>query len=217
MTYQCTINLKRAIDWQRGSAEKLNQLLQLKQDWYESNYCDFWNSWVNDVFNLDTANEFGLSVWSIILDVPIFDGVEKSPTNYPAIFYGEFRKNYTRGNFGKNGSPVDSLTIEQKRIMLKLKAFILNSRMTTPSINKKLSELFGVGEVYVLDNLNMTYDYVVNDSNNTFFVNILSEFDLLPRPNSVRVKVNTKSNPTPFKFGSLRPNFGRGNFHLGFK
>lgn len=217
MTYQCTIDLMRAIDWQRGSADKLNQLIQLKQEWYESNHCGFWNDWVTDVFNLDTANEFGLSVWSVILDVPIFDGVEKSPSDYPAIFFGDTRKNYSRGNFGINGSIVDSLTLEQKRIMLKLKAFVLNSRMTTPNINKKLASLFGAGELYVLDNLDMTYDYIVNDTANTYFVTILKYYDLLPRPNSVKVNVKIKSDPTPFKYGNLRKNFGRGNFHLGLK
>ena len=217
MTYQCTIDLMRAIDWQRGSADKLNQLIQLKQEWYEQNHCGFWNNWVADVFNLDTANEFGLSVWSVILDVPIFDGVEKSPPNYPAIFFGDTRKNYSRGNFGINGSIVDSLTLEQKRIMLKLKAFILNSRMTTPNINKKLASLFGAGELYVLDNLDMSYSYVINDTANTYFVTILKYYDLLPRPNSVKINISIKSDPTPFKFGNLRKNFGRGNFYLGLK
>ena len=51
MTYKCEIDLSSAIDWQRGSAEKLNKLIELKQAWYDKNHCDFWNDWVEDVFD----------------------------------------------------------------------------------------------------------------------------------------------------------------------
>lgn len=186
MTYKCSIDLYRSIDWQRGSAEKLNELVRLKQEWYNLNYCNFWNDWVVDVFNLNTANEFGLSVWSVILDVPIFDDSERSPPDYPAIHFGSFRKNFDHGNFGKNASLVDSLTVEQKRIMLKLKAFIINMRGTTPEINRFLDSLFGDGKFYVIDNFDMTYTYIVNDYELSTYIYIIEDYDLLPRPACVR-------------------------------
>ncbi len=218
MTYECKIDLKRSIDWQRGSAEKLNKLIQLKQDWYYRNHCEFWNNWVVDVFDLRTANEFGLSVWSIILDVPLFDMSEKSPSDYPAIFFGQFRKNFGRGNFGKNASTIDSLTVDQKRIMLQLKAFILNMRSSTAEINRKLAQLFGARNVYALDNLDMTYTYIINDPQLKSFIEVIRDYDLLPRPNCVNITdVVIGSNATPFEFGNKRENLGRGNFHIGLK
>lgn len=189
MTYKCEIDLKKAIDWQRGSAENLNKLIELKQAWYKSNHCDFWNDWVVDVFDLRTASLFGLSVWSVILDLPIFDNSEKSPTDYPAIFFGEERKNFNHGNFGKNASRVDSLSVEQKRIMLQLKAFILNMRSTTPEINRKLEQLFGAGQIYVLDNLDMTYTYVIANPVLISFTDVLRAYDLLPRPSCVNYNI----------------------------
>ncbi len=218
MTYECKIDLNRSIDWQRGSAEKINKLIQLKQAWYERNHCEFWNNWVVDVFDLRTANEFGLSVWSIILDVPLFDMSEKSPSDYPAIFFGQFRKNFGRGNFGKNASTIDSLTVDQKRIMLQLKAFILNMRSSTAEINRKLAQLFGARNVYALDNLDMTYTYIINDPQLKSFIEVIRDYDLLPRPNCVNITdVVIGSNATPFEFGNKRANLGRGNFHIGLK
>jgi len=187
MTYECTINLSTAIDWQRGSAVKLNELINLKQKWYEDNYCLFWNDWVTNVFDLRTANEFGLSVWSIILDVPLFDQSEKSRSDYPAIYFGVNRKNFSNGNFGKNASTVDSLTVNQKRTMLQLKALILNMGSSTYEINVKLTELFGFRQIYALDNLDMSYTYIVNNPELISFINIIEDYDLLPRPNCVSV------------------------------
>jgi len=217
MTYKCEIDLLSAIDWQRGNAEKLNELLRLKQAWYDENHCSFWNNWAVDVFDLRTANEFGLSVWSVILDLPLFDQSQKSRLDYPAIFFGGFRKNFNNGNFGKNASSLDSLTVEQKRIMLQLKAFIMHMRSSTYEINQKLSYLFGFRQVYVLDNLDMSYTYVINDANLNSFIDIIQDYDLLPRPNCVGVDVVAGSTSTPYLFGDSLKNFEYGNFHIGIK
>ncbi len=188
MTYKCKIDLTKSIDWQRGSAEQLIKKLKLKQDWYQNNHCDFWNNWITDVFDLRTANEFGLSVWSVILEVPLF---------------------------GESASVIDGLTIDQKRIMLQLKAFSMHSVSSTYEINKKLAELFGFRSVYVLDNLDMSYTYVISNTELKKFIDTVKDFDLLPRPNSVSVNTVISSNSTPFLFGDKRDNFGRGNFHIG--
>lgn len=217
MTYKCEIDLSSAIDWQRGSAEKLNKLIQLKQDWYDANYCDFWNNWVKDVFDLRTANEFGLSVWSVILDLPLFDQSLKSRPDYPAIYFGSSKKNFSNGNFGQNASTVNDLTTDQKRTMLQLKAFTMHMRSSTFEINKKMTELFGFRAVYVLDNLDMSYTYVISDSELLSFISVIQDYDLLPRPNSVSINVVIGSNPTPYLFGSSRDNYGNGNFHIGIK
>jgi len=217
MNYDCNLDILKSIDWQRGSADKLNKLLKLKQDWYNTNYCEFWSNWKKDVFDLQTANEFGLSVWSIILDVPLFDNVQKSRDDYPAIYFGSSRKNFNHGNFGQNASAVDSLTTEQKRIMLQLKIFILSMRSSTYEINNRLSQLFGYRQVYILDNLNMSYTYIINDPTLISFIDIIYKYDLLPRPNCVSINYTIGSDSTPYLFGDKRKNFSHGNFHIGIK
>lgn len=189
MTYNCSIDLKKSIDWQRGSAEKVIKLIDLKQKWYEDNHCSFWNNWVVDVFDLRTANEFGLSVWSIILDVPIFGEQRKSRPDYPALYFGQFRSNFYQSNFAKNASEIERLSIEQKRIILQLKAFILNTNSSTYEINKKLADLFGFQQVFAIDNFDMSYTYIINDPTLSDFIEVVEDLDLLPRPNCVSVDV----------------------------
>ena len=55
-------NLLESLLWQYNEAETLQSILQQKQDWYDLNFSQFWDDWYNDVFNLQTANNFGLSV-----------------------------------------------------------------------------------------------------------------------------------------------------------
>lgn len=190
MTYECKIDLSSAIDWQRGSASKLNKLIDLKESWYSVNHCDFWNDWVVDVFDLRTANDFGLSVWSVILDLPLFDQTQKSRPDYPAIYFGSFKKNFFNSNFGRN-SP-DLLSTSQKRIMLQLKAFIMHMRSSTYEINEKMTELFGFGVVYAIDNLDMSYTYVITVPELMSFIRVIRDYDLLPRPSCVSVDVVTR-------------------------
>lgn len=187
MTYQCDINIMTAIDWQRGNAESLNKLLSLKQAWYKKNHCDFWNDWVVDVFDLRTANEFGISVWSLLLDVPLFDSSQESRVGYPAIYFGNTRKNFGRGNFGVNASEIAGLTVDQKRVMLQLKAIIINTRSSAYEINKKLYYTFGEQAIYAIDNLDMTYTYVINDETILSCLTTIQSYDLLPRPCGVEV------------------------------
>ncbi|NIT55538.1 MAG: DUF2612 domain-containing protein, partial [Aliifodinibius sp.] len=59
---------------------------------------------ITDVFNLDTANDFGLSVWSVILNTPLtVENNEPEPDNSNWGF-GNNRKNFNNGNFTAFGS-----------------------------------------------------------------------------------------------------------------
>lgn len=101
--------------WRFNEATTLTRLVNEKQLFEELNNNRFWQDWYNDVFNLQTANEFGLSVWSIILDQPIhlsFSGVG-IPNN--SWGFGEFRKNFDNGTFGRSSGDV-RLTDEEARV-----------------------------------------------------------------------------------------------------
>lgn len=181
-----SVNLLKAILWQYNSAEKLQSILQSKQDWYTTNQKLFWDNWFSDVFNLQTANEFGLSVWAIILQLPIV--VESTPptASRPAWGFEEFRRNFDRGNFytDKAGSIV--LTPENARIALRLRYYQLTIRPTVTQINKVLSEVFAdYGPVYVEDNLDMTITYKIGFVPNGALMNLVTSFDLFLRPSGV--------------------------------
>lgn len=216
MTYQCEIDLEKALDWQRAKAPILKSLIQKKQAWYEASHCDFWNDWVTDVFNLDTANEFGLSVWSIILDEPLFGVTKKSDPGYPAFGFGQYMRNFGRGNFGANSDTGFNFTLEQKRTILKLKAFILFSfNGSVTQTNERLEGIFGADQVYALDKLNMFWRYTVRDEGIIQIIREIKRRDLLPRPAGVGIDLVLNANVKRFGFGLNNFNFGRGNFITG--
>lgn len=86
--FDFSIDLLRTLLWQYNEAENLEALLTKKQEFLDSINNDFWQDWITDVFNLQTANEFGLSVWSIILNLPLFTTDDSSPSDFPAWGFG---------------------------------------------------------------------------------------------------------------------------------
>jgi hypothetical protein len=196
--------------WQFDSAERLQSLINQKYEWYLQNYGIFFYQWYSDVFDLRTANEFGLSVWAIILDLPLFVEYEQSPTDYPAFGFEAFGGNFFDFNFATTGTGVSNLTMEQKRVLLRLRFYQITTRAAVPEINKFLAELFG-GLMYVVDNLNMTMTYIFTEPPSSSLMWALQEFDVLPRPAGVEYDFNTLSPPS-FGFAPYQANFFNSNF-----
>lgn len=205
-----SVNLLQALLWQYNEALKLQSLLESKQDWYNVEYSEFWENWYRDVFDLRTANDFGLSVWAIILNVPltITSGGEPSTNLWG---FGPFRKNFNRGNFAPSTSGI-KLTTAQKRLVLQLRYFQLVTRGAIPEINKFLAYVFAdYGKVYVLDGLDMTMDYIFTFTPPSQLRFVLESFDVLPRPAGVGVNFVVLIRDT-FGFGPFHQNFNRGTF-----
>src|SRR4051812_32389498 len=97
--FDFSVDLLRAILWQYTGATNLQALLAEKSDWYFANQQRFWTDWFNDVFDLATANDFGLAVWSIILGQPTYIASGPAPADYPAWGFGAYHKNFGNGNF----------------------------------------------------------------------------------------------------------------------
>ncbi len=213
--FNFSVNVLEALLWQYNDAEKLQSLLQSKQDWYNENQRDFWANWYHDVFDLRTANDFGLSVWSIILNIPLFVEVPFIEQTNDAWGFGSFRKNFNNGNFGAAGSSVNVLTKEQKRLILRLRYFQLCSRGAIPEINEFLFSVRDIlGECYVLDGLNMTITYVFAIAPSANILYVLENFDILPRPAGVKLNL-VVSVRDAWGFGEYRKNFNHGNFVNG--
>lgn len=209
--FDAGVNLLAAILWQYEDAEKLKALAVAKQTWTTDNQTNFWLSWYRDVFNVDTATEFGLSIWGRILNVRL--GVEVEPQDKVNFGFGAFNKNFNApSNFGVTSDQTQSLTIEQQRLVIKLRYFQLTSRGTVPEINRFLGQLFGNGNVFVIDPHDMSfaiYQFNFNPDSQLRF--ILDEFDLLPRPAGVGVKWQVQMRPV-FGFGQYNLNFNNGTF-----
>lgn len=208
-----SVDLLQSLLWQYNDAEILQSLLQSKQDWYNTNQSEFWNDWIIDVFDLRTANDFGLSVWAIILDIPLTVSEGVDPPGKKIWGFGPYRRNFDNGNFARNPNGVFRLTTEQKRIVLQLRYFQLVSRGTAPEINYFLQKLFkDQGKVYVTDSLDMSialYIFLFYPSSQLQF--ILMNYDLLPRPAGVGVGYQIITKVT-WGFGPYHRNFDNGNF-----
>lgn len=208
--FDFSVNLLVALLWQYNDALKLQSILESKQAWYNSEYSEFWTDWYRDVFDLRTANDFGLSVWAIILNIPL----TITSGGVPSLNiwgFGPFRKNFNRGNFAPSTSGI-RLTTEQKRLVLQLRYFQLVTRGAIPEINKFLAYVFApFGKVYALDGLDMTMNYVFTFTPPSQLRFVLETFDVLPRPAGVEVNYVTSIRDT-FGFGPFRLNFNRGTF-----
>ena len=219
-TFDFQVNVLRALIWQYNNARKLIGLLEQKQAFYDEQHRDFWQNWIRDVFDLRTANDFGLSVWGKILNVPLADQEFDSPTDYMAFGFSDVvgidptlpTTNFSNGNFATTTGLV-ALTTEQRRLLLRLRYFSLISAATVPEINQFLNFLFADTSInaWVRDNNDMTIDYVFGRLPDSEVLYVLQEFDALPRPSAV--SANLVIEPVrSWAFGTNRLNFNRGNF-----
>lgn len=193
--FDFSVNLLQSLLWQYNDADRLQTLLTKKQEWYSENQQKFWEDWYRNVFDLRTANEFGLSVWAIILNLPLQIGVPYNP-NKPTFGFGpegmgtNNNKNFENGNFSAADS-FSLLTLEEKRFFLRLRYFQLTSRCSTIEINKFLNFLLQDFDfnwsAYVLDNLDMTIEVVFTENPGRRFLFILKIFDLIPRATGVAI------------------------------
>lgn len=182
-----TLHVLEALLWQYNDASRLQTLLELKQSWYSEQWAKFWDDWRRDVFDLRTANDFGLSVWAIILDLPLSFEPPGSDVSKIAWGFGTRRKNFNNGNFKRRSGTSVTLSTEQKRLALRLRYFQLFTTGSVTEINAFLAALFGEehGAAYVRDNLDMTCTYVFNFALASQLQQVIEQFDLLPRPAGV--------------------------------
>ena len=235
------VNLLRAILWQYNESTNLLSLVTQKQEWYNVNQTEFWTDWYNNVFNLQTANFFGLAVWSIILNISMYVPYEPEPDDKPIWGFNNNASyptlentyvNFGMGNFSTRNDVI-VLTEEEQRFLLRLRYYQLTTRGEVWDINKFLNYLVSTsnigftGTMYALDDLNMTMRYAITNAS-TFPLNLLDVLvkeDILPRPAGVGITgiVLDYGATWGFNNNSAYPllettyvNYGLGNFYSGF-
>lgn len=225
--FDYNVNVLQAILWQQDQATNLVQLATQKNAWYQTYQTQFWTDWYNNVFNLITANTFGLSVWSYILNVPLYIDFNPEPDNAPIFGFNFFNPSYPdlgnsyfnfgNGNFSTKNA-VLTLTEEEQRFLLRLTYYKYCSRADVTDVNAFLNYLVTTsdigysGTIYMLDGLDMSITYVFSSPG--FPPNLLQaikDLDTFPRAAGVGIKyvINTG---TGWGFGPKNQNFGNGNF-----
>jgi hypothetical protein len=225
--FDYSVNVLEALLWQYNDASNLQALLADKQAWYQTNQTEFWENWYTNVFNLITANLFGLSVWAYILNLPLFVTQNDQPNDAPIFGFNAYDPAYptlinTYMNFGNgnflNESNAPTLTIEEQRFILRLAYYKYVSNGCTFSINQFLNYLFktsgepfNTGTGYALDNLNMSMTYLFTIDLSLELQTVLYQYDLLPRPAGVLI-IGYVDTSTVFGFGIYNQNFSYSNF-----
>ena len=214
--FDFSVDLLSSLLWEYNNAEKLQAIIQSKQDWYTTNQTEFWQDWITNVFNLQTANAFGLEVWSIILGFPLF--INLSPTdNDKNCGFGPNRYNFGNGNFVKQNGGSIVLPLATNRLALQLRYFQLCSSGTVPEINRFLNFVFSQyngsepGQVFLIDNHDMTQTYYFLFPVTWDLQFLFTNFDILPRPSGVGTAYKDTT-LNYWGFGPNRLNFTNGNF-----
>lgn len=203
--FDYSVNVIQTLLWQYNDAEALTSLINQKQEWYDENQTQFWTDWYNNVFNLQTCNEFGLSVWSIILNVPLF--LAASPdSGRPLWGFSDWTSapindyvNFENGNFASNSQTI-TLSVEEQRLILKLRYFQLTSRGDIVTTNQQLSAEFqacyGEGNTcWILDGLKMFIVAVFTFDVPTAMRQVLVNYDLIPRSSGVGIEYRVLTDP----------------------
>jgi hypothetical protein len=208
-----SVNLLRAILWQYNDAKALQSLLAAKQEWHKENVSDFWQNWYRDVFDLRTANDFGLSIWAEILGIKTVASIPPTNINKANFGFGATNKNFDNGTFGQIGYKNKYLKTSEKRLLLRLRYLTLIARNTVPEINKILYDVFHeLGTVYVSDSYdmnNIVYLFTYLPTSEVRF--LLDNFDILPRPATVGANYNIVTRAV-FGFGEYNRNFNNATF-----
>lgn len=181
-----SISLTDNILWQYDSAPNLKSLIESKQNWYNANNEQFYEGIINNFLNLTTANDWGLNLWGLILQVP---------------------RTYTIND--------ENVVLAKERYRLVLRAKLLLTKMngTVPEILDYLNFLFeGNGQISAIDNLDMTITYRFNFNLSNLQLAVLTTTDLLPTPAGVQANIITLDNKVFGFNGSNAQPFNQGRF-----
>jgi hypothetical protein len=192
-----SVNLLNAILWQYNNAPNVFSLLNRKQTWYNEHQNNFWSNWITNVFDLRTCNQFGITVWAIILGIPIsiIQGGNGNTTDVwgfgPDTIGGtpNGNQNFFNGNFSATQTEQYNFTLQEQRIILQLRYRQMIARGTIPEVNKIFADILVpvYGSMYLVDQGNMVGRWVIPGGISAFLSFIFENFDLIPRPAGVKL------------------------------
>lgn len=196
-----------------AASPRIKQLISYHTEYFSA-------SWVDDfysvVWNVDTAQGFGLDIWGRIV------GLENG--RYLQIESGDYFgfndaidqswQTFGNGTFYSGATETQTYELADPafRTLILTKAMSNISDSTMPGLNKVLQELFpGRGRCWVNDLQNMAIRYVFEFSLEPWEVSVIKS-DALPRPGGVIATVLTAPADTFgfFEAGDSSQPFGQG-------
>ncbi len=146
------------------------------------------DAFYDKVWNIDTAEGYGLDVWGRIV---VINRVLRVTTRF--FGFEEGGPDYDPFNvspFYSGGSPTQNyvLTDDAYRVLILAKALANITFGSIPGLNNILQQLFpGRGPCYVVDNLDMTMTYTFGFVPTPAELAIITGSNVLPRPTGVAV------------------------------
>lgn len=208
-----TPDILAALQWRHNNAARLTSLLQSKQAWLDVAQQGFWVDWTRDVFDVRTANDFGLALWCIILGLNIRRKSDSDTGRTDAWGFGTDNINYSHGNFlpqYSSGAGLD-LTTGEVRTLVRLRYYSLTCRPCTMQLNEWFAD--NIPEISVADNTIMgaiAYRFKHPLSNSMMYA--LTNLDILPRPATLGLSIAILDREA-FGYGEYNLNFDNGSFY----
>lgn len=217
--------------WQYANALRLNRILQNEIDYYGESISKFVEDWQHNVFNLLTANTFGLELWGKILKAPrplvkplsyVIDSettlrfYNPNSMKWHSIWLSD---NVPTLNVETSTPSIDNLDLplvyiddNVYRRCLVSKLFLLHSNASINDINFILDKIynFGVEEDYkrnisVTDNFDMTMSVNFGFTPTDTDLVILTTNAFSPRPMGVKFNYGVKEiSKNTFSFNEMR-------------
>lgn len=152
-------------------------------------------SFYNLVWNIFTAQGFGLDIWGRILGVTRYLTLPAPPSGYFGFYDGAIDGqpfNQAPFNPGSGATSNFALTDSAYLTLLMVKALANICRTTIPLLNQLLQLLFpGEGNVYVQDLGNMQMEYVFTWTLSPVQYAIVYGSGVLPHPTGVSVSISS--------------------------
>lgn len=186
--------------------ENFNQYLDPRTDFDE---------FYSRVWNIDTAQGFGLDIWGRIIGVDRLLEIKDPGGTFG--FDGSGREPFGQGTFGDHTANASYLLGDDAyRTLLLLKAFINISACDIFTLNRILLNLFDNRRCYVLDLGGMSIRYVFEFNLTYYEQALLAKEGLMPRPAGVGYEIYKLDTANSFGFdGSGLQPFGQGTFDDG--
>lgn len=208
-------NVEQTIVSQYANSPTLAQLIE-NMNGYIDPGADL-DNFYNFVWNVETAQGFGLDIWGKIVGIERTLEVPESSGN---LGFNEGLNYYPFGQEPFYAGPQEGAYVlgdAAYRTLIMVKALANISACTIPSYNQLLKNLFaGRGNCFVADLGNMQINYVFEFYLQPFEIAILTQSSALPRPAGVKAQGVQIYQPDTLGFREATgyETFGHGTFAL---
>lgn len=193
------LDLSKCWLWQYDNAPFLNGIMNNLNQFAQDNIVKFYQDWFNNVFNLQTANTFGLEVWGRILGTPrpMINpqnfGLDKdgnirlyNPTTQLWYLIWAANPQFRVSLDGILEVATLGITDEAYKRILLSRILLYYMRGTLPEIQRYFETLFPDSSVQVSSRNNMTYDVIFSRPLNNEDFSILTFDKVIPEVSGVK-------------------------------